>query len=107
MRWWQLDRAARAEPVAKLADWVADVYLPGFGHLAAALPPCWPRHDLCLYVLDVLSQYWALLWVPAGRTAGTLGGQADWLTRILPPLASMMQAEGRSCRHTDRAAVAR
>ena len=43
-RWWQLaadDRRCRA----RLRGWVEQVYRPGYGHLAAALGPCWPVPD--------------------------------------------------------------
>ena len=47
--WWQLSPDDRQQPVARLRAWVEQVYRPGYGHLAAALGPCWPAHDLCLY----------------------------------------------------------
>jgi hypothetical protein len=45
--WWKLAAAERHEPIARLYAWVEQVYRPGYGHLAAALGPCWPSHDLC------------------------------------------------------------
>ena len=51
--WWTLTADARQEPLARLRGWVDQVYRPGYGHLAAALAPCWPAHDLCLYGIDI------------------------------------------------------
>src|SRR5438034_9303759 len=53
--WWQLNPEDRQEPVARLRGWVEQVYRPGYGHLAAALGPCWPAHHLRLYALDILA----------------------------------------------------
>ena len=57
-----LDPAAadRQEPIARLQAWVEQVYRPGYGHLAAALAPCWTSHDLCLYGLDILADLWSV-----------------------------------------------
>jgi hypothetical protein len=54
--WWKLTPDERSASLAELGDWAERVYRPGYGHLAAALGPCWPEHDLCLYGLDILSQ---------------------------------------------------
>src|ERR1039458_2193178 len=70
--WWKLTPAERAEPVAQLHAWTEQVYRPGYGHLAAALGPCWPSHDLCLYGLDILSGLWSVLYLPPRRTPGLL-----------------------------------
>ena len=51
--WWKLAADGRQEPIARLRAWVDQVYRPGYGHLAAALGPCWDQHDLCLYGLDI------------------------------------------------------
>ena len=61
--WWKLAAADRQEPVARLRAWVEQVYRPGYGHLAAALGPCWPAHDLCLYGLDILAELWSVLYL--------------------------------------------
>ena len=65
--WWQLSPDDRQEPVARLRAWVDQVYRPGYGHLAAALGPCWPAHDLCLYALDIASGLWSVLYLQPGR----------------------------------------
>ena len=67
--WWQLSPDDRQEPVARLRAWVDQVYRPGYGHLAAALGPCWPAHDLCLYALDIASGLWSVLYLQPGRDA--------------------------------------
>ena len=54
-RWWKLTADERQEAISKLRAWVEQVYLPGYGQLAASLGPCWEPHDLCLYGLDILS----------------------------------------------------
>jgi hypothetical protein len=50
-RWWLLAGVEREEALARLAGWVEEIYRPGFGHLAAKLPACWPDHAFCAYVL--------------------------------------------------------
>ena len=97
--WWTLTPQARQEPIARLAGWVEQVYRPGYGHLAAALAPCWPAHDLCLYGLDILSALWQVLYLQPGRTPGLLSAQAEYQARILPALAAQLAAETASCAH--------
>jgi len=98
-RWWEASRAQRAEAITRLRSWVATVYRPGYGHLAAKLRPCWERHDLCLYVLDWLSETWAVIYHPPGRDSGLLWTAADWHTRFLPAAAALLEAETASCDH--------
>jgi hypothetical protein len=99
IRWWALEGDARAEPLGRLAAWVRDIYVPGYGHLAAVLPPCWRQHDLILYALDTLAELWMLLYLSPQRTASTLAGQAEFQTRVLPLYVEQMRAEVRDCRH--------
>ncbi len=66
--WWKLTGQARDDAVAELRAWVEEVYRPGYGHLAAALSPCWEQHDLCLYGLDIASQLWDALYLQPART---------------------------------------
>ena len=40
-RWWKLDGPERDEALNRLRAWVEHIYRPGYGHLAAALGPCW------------------------------------------------------------------
>ena len=102
--WWQLSPDGRREPIARLRAWVEQVYRPGYGHLAAALAPCWASHDLCLYGLDVLSGLWSVLYLQPERTAGLLSAQAEYQARILPALAAQLMTETSSCGHPqDRA----
>jgi hypothetical protein len=97
--WWKLTAAERQEPITQLHAWVEQVYRPGYGHLAAALGPCWPAHDLCLYSLDILSQLWSALYLQPERTAGLLSAQAEYQARLLPALAEQLRAETNRCGH--------
>src|SRR5262249_45019325 len=51
-RWWKLEGHEREASIATLRAWVEQIYLPGYGHLAASLGDCWDQHPLCLYALD-------------------------------------------------------
>jgi hypothetical protein len=57
-RWWKLTGPDRDHAVDRLAAWVDQIYRPGYGRLAAALPACWREHPVCLYTLDWLSELW-------------------------------------------------
>lgn len=98
--WWKLAPDGRQEPVTRLRAWVEQVYRPGYGRLAAALGPCWASHDLCLYGLDILSELWSALYLQPDRTPGLLSAQAEYQARILPALASQLQAETTGCGHS-------
>jgi hypothetical protein len=98
--WWQLGPNDRQEPVTRLRAWVDQVYRPGYGHLAAALGPCWPAHDLCLYALDIASALWSVLYLQPGRDHVLLSAQAEYQARILPALAAQLMTETTRCGHT-------
>jgi hypothetical protein len=98
--WWQLSPENRREAIARLRAWVEQVYRPAYGHLAAALAPCWASHDLCLYGLDLLSGLWSVLYLQPQRTAGLLSAQAEYQARILPALAAQLATETTRCGHT-------
>jgi hypothetical protein len=98
-RFWQLTGQDRQQAIGRLRSWVADVYLPVFGHLAVKLPGCWEQHTFCLTVLDVASELHAVLYLQATRNQGLLAGQAELLTRLMPALAALMAAEGARCPH--------
>ena len=74
------------------------VYRPGYGHLAAALAPCWPAHDLCLYGIDILSALWSVLYLQPERTPGLVSAQAEYQARILPALAAQLAGRDHSLR---------
>ena len=97
--WWRLNEAEREAAVARLRAWVEQVYRPGYGHLASALPACWEQHPLCLYTLDWLSELWSTLYLGTQRATGDLAAQAEWQTRLLPAAASQMAADATACRH--------
>jgi hypothetical protein len=98
-RFWKPGDPGREDAVGKLRGWVAQVYRPGYGHLAAGLGECWEQHPLCLYILDWLSELWSVLYLAPSRTAGTLAGQAEWHTRLLTAAAEQLARETRACRH--------
>ena len=97
--WWKLAADGREEPIARLRAWVEQVYRPGYGHLAAALGPCWSQHDLCLYGLDIAAELWSVLYLQPGRNPGLLSAQAEYQARILPALADQLRIETNRCGH--------
>ena len=97
--WWTLTGDDRREPVAQLRGWVDRVYRPGYGHLAAALGPCWAAHDLCLYALDIAAALWGVLYLQPDRTPGLVSAQAEYQARILPALAAQLMTETTGCDH--------
>jgi hypothetical protein len=103
-QWWKLTGDEREQGLARLRAWVEQIYRPGYGHLAAALGPCWDQHALCLYGLDWLMELWSLLYLAPDRTAGTIASQAEWQTRLLPALAEQMYLETNRCQHTQQSA---
>ena len=98
-RWWKLSGDEREEALARLRAWVEQIYRPGYGHLAAALGPCWDQHPLCLYGLDWLMELWSALYLTPERDASDLASQAEWQTRLLPALAEQMHLETTRCQH--------
>jgi hypothetical protein len=74
-------------------------YRPGYGHLAAALGPCWDQHDLCLYGLDIAAELWSVLYLQPGRSPGLVSAQAEYQARILPALADQLRIETNRCGH--------
>jgi hypothetical protein len=97
--WWKLAAADRQEPIARLRAWVEQVYRPGYGHLAAALGPCWDQHDLCLYGLDIAAELWSVLYLQPDRSPGLVSAQAEYQARILPALADQLRQETSRCGH--------
>ena len=90
----------RADAIERLRSWVDTVFRPGYGHLAAKLGACWEQHDLCLYVLDWLSETCTRPFTsPPGGTPGLLWTAADWHTRFLPSAVALLEAEAASCDH--------
>jgi hypothetical protein len=102
-RWWKLGGADREEASVRLRAWVEQVYRPNYGHLAAALGPCWEQHLLCLSGLDWLMELWSVLYLTGKRGAPLLASQAEWQTRLLPALAEQMYLETTRCRHAQAA----
>jgi hypothetical protein len=101
-RWWKLTGADREHAVDRLGAWIDQIYRPGYGRLAAALPPCWREHPVCLYALDWLSELWSVLYLNPERTAAALAAQAEWQTRLLPAAAEQMTVEASNCPHHSR-----
>jgi hypothetical protein len=102
-RWWKLHGDEREEALARLRAWVEQIYRPGYGHLSAALGPCWEQHPLCLYGLDWLMELWSALYLASSRGAPILASQAEWQTRLLPALAEQMHTETTRCQHAQPA----
>jgi hypothetical protein len=101
--WWKLAPAERRPSITGLNDWLDHVYRPGYGHLSAALAPCWAEHDLCLYGLDLASQLWCALYLQPDRTTAVLSAQAEYQVRILPALAAQLATETACCGHNPAA----
>ena len=100
--WQSLTPEDRKPAIAGLRAWVDQVYRPGYGHLAAALSPCWEQHDLCLYGLDIASQLWQALYLQPARSTSLLSAQAEYQARILPALAAQLMTETTGCAHARR-----
>jgi hypothetical protein len=101
--WWRREEGGKAASVARLQAWVGRVYLPAAGKAGAGLGACWPEHQFCLYVLDWFSELWSVLYLQPSRSAGTLAGQAEWWTRLLPAVAAMLAKETASCQQHAKA----
>jgi hypothetical protein len=99
-KWWILPERDRADAIDRLAAWVDQVYAASYGHLAAMLAPCWQEHELCLFVLDFLSELHSVLYLRHARSAPTLADQAEFHLRILPAAAELMRAETTRCDHS-------
>ena len=98
-RWWKLSGDEREAALARLRAWVEQVYRPSYGHLAAALGPCWDQHPLCLFGLDWLMELWSALYLTPERDTSGLASQAEWQIRLLPALAEQMHLETTRCQH--------
>jgi hypothetical protein len=96
-RWWKLEGTERDKALNRLRAWVEQVYRPGYGHLAAALGPCWAEHPLCLYGLDWIMELWSALYLTEERKTSTLASQAEWQIRLLPALAEQLHRETANC----------
>jgi hypothetical protein len=103
-RWWKLSGPERDAALDRLRAWVAQVYCPCYGRLAALLPPCWEDHPLCLAALDWLSELWSVLYLAVERGPEILAAQAEWQTRLLPAAADQMAADADGCPHAAPAA---
>lgn len=99
-RWWKITGPERDAAVSRLRAWVEQIYRPGYGQVAAMLPPCWEQHPVCLYVLDWLSELWSVLYLRQDRTGSALAAQGEWQTRLLPAAAEQMAYEASACAHS-------
>jgi hypothetical protein len=99
VRWWRLQDGARTEAIARLGNWVDQIYLPHYGYLAAPLGPCWESHPLCLVLFDWLSELWSVLYLSKPRTDRLLDAQAEFSTRIVPAVADQLRIETSTCGH--------
>lgn len=101
-RWWRLSGPDQQTAIDRLSAWVEHIYQPGYGRIAAALPPCWQQHPTCLYTLDWLSELWSVLYLSPARSPAVLAAQAEWQTRLLPAAAEQMALETRGCQHLNQ-----
>ena len=99
-RWHDLAGEDRAQAIGRLRDWVARVYAPVYGHLAAGLGPCWAEHPLALQMLDHLSETWAVLYARPTRTQRILSAQLEFQLRYVPAAAELLRTETHGCGHT-------
>lgn len=114
-QWWRLEDDEREQAVSRIRLWVNGIFRPGYGHLSTALRPCWEQHDLCLYLLDFLSELHGVLCQARrttdgellGRSPGTLTSAAEWHLRLLPAAVSLMDAETKRCGHAVEAEARR
>ena len=90
-------RLSRENPGRAAADLAARLLEPPW--IAAALGPCWPAHDLCLYALDILSGLWSALYLQPSRDTALLSAQAEYQARILPALVAQLTTETSTCGH--------
>jgi hypothetical protein len=98
-RWWEASADERYDAIDRVRSWVDTVFRPGYGHLAAKLGECWEHHDLCLYLLDLLSESWTVMYKPEERDIGGLWSALDWHTRLLPGVVTLLEAETAACDH--------
>jgi len=99
VRIWQLSGEDRTKVVVYLSEWVDKVFKPSFGHIARKIPPCWNEHPFCITVIDVLCELHKVLWCQPIRLAGTLSGQAEFLTRLAPAMTDLLVKEREGCEH--------
>ena len=74
-----------------------EVFRPLYGHVAAGLHDCWPRHPLTLVLLDYLAETWKVLHLRRSRSAQILGTQLEFQLRYLPAAAEMLTEDMRQC----------
>ena len=107
-RWWDesLPAQDRDKALTRIRRWVDRVYRTQAGHLAAGLGDCWDRHPLCVLALDWCSELWSVLYLQPARDQQLLSSQAEFTIRVLPALASQLDAETKDChRHRSPAAA--
>jgi hypothetical protein len=90
------ERTARLKTIIA---WVDDIFRPGYGQIAAALPDCWPEHPILVHILDTLTEMWKYFYLNPKRGPGTLRDQAELQTRYLPAYAEQFRAEAKACEH--------
>ena len=96
-RWHELSQEQYEEQVARLRTWVDEVFRPLYGHVAAGLHDCWPKHPLTLVLLDYLAETWKVLHLRRSRSAQILGTQLEFQLRYLPAAAEMLTEDMRQC----------
>jgi hypothetical protein len=104
VQWWKISDEEREEAITRLRYWAGRIFVPGYGKLAAMLPPCWDRHEFMLYTLDWLAELWSVLYLTDERTASTVAAQGEFQTRLLSAACEQLATEARECGHQAPAA---
>jgi hypothetical protein len=102
-RWHELSVPEYEAEVGRLRAWVDEVFRPLYGHVAAGLHDCWPKHPLTLVLLDYLAETWKVLHLRRSRSAQILGTQLEFQLRYLPAAAEMLTEDMRQCARVHQA----
>jgi hypothetical protein len=78
--WDGMDQDTRAAELAKLAEWVTRILVPGY-RLDPPLRPCWRAHLPVVWELGTVWAEWRRVY---DRKAPELAGALDWHNRWLP-----------------------
>ena len=76
-RWWLLPEPAASRCSRPAGGLGGPGLRPVLRPLARTLAACWREHDLCLYVLDFVSELHSVLYLRRARSARTLADQAE------------------------------
>jgi hypothetical protein len=97
--WDGMDQDTRAAELAKLAEWVTRILVPGY-RLDPPLRPCWRAHLPVVWELGTVWAEWRRVYE---RKAPELAGALDWHNRWLPGALERSQRALSGC--TDRECI--